>query len=356
MTGESTSRPAVETPSAYTTRRRTRVSLLLAWVPMWMLCAALLAAVHDLSAGTAAVVALRLVLPAALMGFAVQALVARWPWPARLSLPFVARHVASGVAYGLALAVLVLAQESVVRGRVWIEPGWRVVGVVVLGIWLYVMIVSFSYTVEEARRAARAEAAAVRTQLDALRGQLQPHFLFNALHTVVHLIPVDPATAARAAEELADLLRTAMSESRDLIPLREERAFVTRYLALEQLRFEERLQIEWTWSEAADDVLIPSFAVQTLVENAVRHGAAQRLGATQLQISAALTPTGAIVVVSDEGHDVGRRFERRAGTGLDRLEERLQLLYGGGASCTVAQQSDDRVEARLVVPALEDTF
>jgi hypothetical protein len=346
---------SADTPPTRESRRQVRVSLVVAWVPMWILCAGLLAAVHDLSAWTAAIVALRLVLPAAFMGFAVQALAARWPWPVRMTPRFVLRHVAGSTAYGVALAILVLAQEAIMRGRVWLVPGWRVLGVVVLGLWLYVMIASFSYTVEEARRAARAEAAAVRTQLEALRGQLQPHFLFNALHTVVHLIPVDPATAARAAEELAGLLRAAMSESRDLIPLREERAFVTRYLALEQLRFEDRLRIEWQWSDDVDEVLVPSFAVQTLVENAMRHGAAQRVGATHLTLSAVRTPPGVRVVVADAGTGASRPFVRGAGTGLDRLGERLQLLYGGSAACTVGPIAADAVESRLEVPALEDT-
>lgn len=335
-------------------RGNVRVSLILAWVPLWILCAGLLAAVHALSAATAAMVALRIVLPAALLGFAVQAMVVRWPWPARLTAPFVVRHLAGCTAYGAALAGFVIAEESFVRGRVWLEPGWRISGLVALGMWLYVMIASFSYTVEEARRAARAEAEAARRQLDALRGQLQPHFLFNALHTVVHLIPVAPGTAARAAEGLAELLRTAISEHRDRIPLREERAFVSRYLALEQLRFEERLQIDWQWSDHGEEELVPTFAVQTLVENAVRHGAAQRVGATQLQLRVHVTPTEVAVVVTDRGSETDRAFVRGAGSGLARLEERLRLLYGGGASCTVTQVAPDTVEARLVVPALED--
>ncbi|MBL0939405.1 MAG: histidine kinase [Gemmatimonadaceae bacterium] len=331
-----------------------RASLLVAWVPMWILCAGLLAAVHGLPAGIAAVVALRFVVPAALMGLGVQTLVARRPWPPRITWRFVVLHVSGALAYGVALTVLMLAQELLVRGQPMFALSWRMLGVVVLGVWLYVMIASFSYTVEEGRRAARAEAAAARTQLDALRGQLQPHFLFNALHTMVHMIPVDPATAARAAEELAGLLRSAISETRDLISLREERAFVERYLALEQLRFEERLVVESRWSTEADDMLVPSFAVQTLVENAVRHGAAQRMGPTQLLLESVVAGDGIRIVVVDSGHDIGRTFARSDGTGLDRLEERLALLFGPAATFSVEQTGDDRVEARLFVPSLDD--
>lgn len=334
--------------------RSVSVSLLAAWVPMWMLCAGLLAVVHQLSAGVAAVVSLRLVLPAAVMGVLVQWLVARWPWPPRMTPRFVLRHVAASLGYALGLMLVVLVQESLLRGRPWLDVRWQALGVVVLGLWLYVMIASFSYTVDEARRAARAESLAARTQLEALRGQLQPHFLFNALHTVVHLIPVNPASAARAAEQLAALLRAAMSESRDLIPLREERAFVARYLALEQLRFEERLVVTQQWSEEADMLLVPSFAVQTLVENAVRHGAAARVGHTTLHLASTLTADGLRIVVTDTGHDADRHFVRGPGTGLDRLDERLQLLYRGAATCRVSQTTADGVEAVLVLPALDD--
>lgn len=331
-----------------------RVSLLLAWTPMWVLYAGILAAVHNLPLFTAAVVALRFAVPAALMGLGVQALVARWPWPARLSAGFVGRHVSSAALYGGALTLLVLAQESLVRGRLWLDLGWRVLGIAVLGVWLYVMIASFTYTVEEGRRAARAEAVAARTQLAALRGQLQPHFLFNALHSVVHLIPVQPATAARAAEELAGLLRAATTETRDLVPLHEERAFVQRYLALEQLRFEDRLMVDYRWDTDIAHALVPSFSIQTLVENAVRHGAARRVGPTHLRIDTRALPDIITVSVTDSGNEAGRPFVRAGGTGLDRLQERLGLLFGATASCTVQQTVADQVEARLTLPRLDD--
>ena len=112
---------------------------------------------------------------------------------------------------------------------------------------------------------ARAEAVATSTQLAALRAQLHPHFLFNALHTVVQLIPVEPAKAAEAAEMVAGLLRTSIGEERDEVPLDDEWRFVSRYLAIEQIRFGDRLRIR---SEIPPDVLdehVPSFALQTLV-------------------------------------------------------------------------------------------
>src|SRR5262249_15494084 len=142
---------------------------------------------------------------------------------------------------------------------------------------------------------------AARAQLDTLRMQLHPHFLFNALHTVVQLIPVDTRAATMAAEQLAGALRTTIAEQRDLVPLRDEWAFVQRYLAIESLRFGERLILEAAVDERALSALLPSFALQTLVENALRHGAAPRIEATRVSIRAQLAADTLDITVADDG-------------------------------------------------------
>ena len=162
--------------------------------------------------------------------FLVYRFVQRTPWPRPFRLRFVLVHA------GFALAVIV---------------GWRLVSAVIeaiilgghtpdrftseflfLGSVMYVIVAGVSYAVESTARAARAEALAARTQLAALRAQIHPHFLFNALHAVVQLIPVEPARAAEAAELVADLLRTAVEEERDEVTLGDEWRFVSRYLDL----------------------------------------------------------------------------------------------------------------------------
>src|SRR4026208_1160253 len=99
------------------------------------------------------------------------------------------------------------------------------------------MVSGVVYASEATERASKAEAIAARSQLAALRAQLNPHFLFNALHTVVQLMPVDPKGASRAAEQLAGLLRVTLEQDRDLVLLAEEWSFVEKYLELESLRF-----------------------------------------------------------------------------------------------------------------------
>jgi LytS/YehU family sensor histidine kinase len=218
-----------------------------------------------------------------------------------------------------------------------------------IGTYLYIVIAGVSYAVEEKARAARAEAAAARMQLGALRGQLHPHFLFNALHAVVQLIPIDPKRATDAAELVAELLRTTMEEERDLVSLDEEWRFVSRYIDLERIRFGERLRVRSQIEPDLLDVQVPSFALQTLVENAIRHGAAPRIEATDIVVAA--TATSRDVTLSVRNTDDGSiRNGGGSGTGLKRLQERLMALYGTRAQLSYGARADGVYESVLVLP------
>ena len=199
-------------------------------------------------------------------------------------------------------------------------------------------------------RELRAERRIENQTFAALRAQLHPHFLFNALHTVVQLIPIDPARASHAAELLAELLRSALDEQRDQVTLAEEWRFVERYLAIEQVRFGDRLHIATVLPSELMGTMLPSFALQTLVENAVRHGAAPKVGTTHLQIQARIEQKRLCLVVSDDG--VGAEpsaLKQNAGTGLRRLRERLNSLYGSNATLDI-QASSAGVTATLFWP------
>ena len=173
----------------------------------------------------------------------------------------------------------------------------------------------------------------------------------DALHTVVQLIPIDPRGAAHAAEQLAQALRIAVEEHRDLLPLPDEWAFVQRYLAIESIRFGERLQLEVDLPAGAMTWLLPSFALQTLVENAVRHAAAPRIDPTRLRIAAHINGDQLIVSVADNGAGVDPAALANApGTGPKRLSERLPWLYGSGGSLVVNSTPGAGFEARLTLP------
>ena len=331
------------------------VQLVLAWVPIAALLATLVLTSHPKAhVAGAIVVALRMSLSGAVLGLLVYRLVRRFPWPRSFELRFVALHTVAAAVFTLSFFVLNSLIESVARGQFVIVIGVSLGSYLVFGVWLYIMIAGVVYANDATARAAQLEAIAARSQLAVLRAQVNPHFLFNALHSVVHLIPRDPARAARAAEQVASLLRSALEEKRDLVPLDEELGFVRRYLDLERLRFGDRLTVTEHVDDRALDFLVPVFSVQTLVENAVRHGAAPRVGPTTIDLSAQANNGTLAVRVRDDGEGVDREaVDASIGTGLRRLRERLAVLYDRGARLDFDSSPGRGSVASLSRPAVE---
>jgi len=114
--------------------------------------------------------------------------------------------------------------------------------------------------------------AVTEARLQALQARIRPHFLFNSLNAVLSLIRDQPKQAETALEDMADLFRVLMAENRELVPLTQEIALCRQYLALEKLRLDERLNVEWLIDEVPPDILIPPLLLQPLIENAVYHG------------------------------------------------------------------------------------
>ena len=331
------------------------VQLFLAWVPIAGLLATLVLTAHpNAHVAGAVLVALRMSLSGAVLGLLVYRLVRRFPWPRSFDLRFFALHLAAAAVFTIAFFILNSVIESVARGQLVIVIGVGLGAYLVFGVWLYIMIAGVVYANDATARAAQAEAIAARSQLAALRAQVNPHFLFNALHSVVHLIPRDPARAARAAEQVAGLLRATLEEKRDLVPLDEELGFVRRYLELERLRFGDRLTVTEHVDAEALDILVPVFSVQTLIENAVRHGAAPRRGPTTIDLSARAMNGRLAVSVRDDGDGAELdSVDASNGTGLRRLRERLAVLYDRRARLDIDSSSGNGFVASLSLPAVE---
>ena len=288
------------------------------------------------------------------IGYGVHRLARRVSWPSRGSrLRFAFTHMAIAT-----VSVMVWYVVSSVTGHLLygqpMEGGFD--EFMVIGGYLYIVIVGVSYAIQSSERAKQAEAAAAQMQLSALRAQLQPHFLFNALHTVVQLIPSHPARAMEAAELVADLLRTTMEDDRDVISLGDEWAFVSRYLELEGIRFGDRLRVHPAVDPELLDVRVPSFALQTLVENAVRHGAAPRIAPTDIIITATGTEREVTLTVRNTGDTASTNGAGQStGTGLKRLQERLAAMHGKEARLTYGPRDNGDYEAVVVVPRQETT-
>jgi LytS/YehU family sensor histidine kinase len=294
---------------------------------------------------------LSVVTAGAIVAFLIVRFVRRFPWPRPFRLSFLFINFAAAIATTLLWLGLSILIESLFTGSVFYTRSGNLFWSerLVQGLFIYALIAGITYPVEAAARAARAESAAARTQLAALRAHIQPHFLFNALHTVVQLIPLDPGRAVEAAELIADLLRAAIDETRDEVTLDEEWRFVSRYLELERIRFGDRLVIRSDFDEALLEDSIPAFALQTLVENAVRHGAARRVAATEIVITATASASELTLSVRNTGDDVPA-VATAPGTGLSRLRERLGVLYGDAARLVGSPAAGGGYEAVLVVP------
>lgn len=197
---------------------------------------------------------------------------------------------------------------------------------------------------------ARYESALKEAQLRALRGQLNPHFLFNALNVLRRLAATDPSRTRQAITQLAGLLRDSLNGSEQpAIKLAAELRQVDSYLQLEKLRFEERLEIVMA---VGGDVLarpIPPFAVLTLVENAVKHGVSTRIAGGRIHVDARAEPDATIVRVTNSGN---LPPDPRSGrVGMHNLRERLRLLYGDQAQLRLLEERPGEVVAELRVPA-----
>ncbi|MDF1501578.1 histidine kinase [Roseisolibacter sp. H3M3-2] len=281
--------------------------------------------------------------------------VRRFPWPRPFGTRFVVMHVVGALGAAAVWLTASGTAQALLGGRPFLAH-LRQNGemVLVMGSVFYAILAGVTHAVDASARAARAEALAARTQLAALRAQLHPHFLFNALHAVVQLIPVEPARAAEAAELVADLLRTTLEEQRDEVTLADEWRFVSRYLAVERMRFGDRLAVHADLAPALLDARVPAFALQTLVENAVLHGAAPRVAATEIVVTATGDASELRLAVRNSGDGAADApatpARSGAGTGLARLRERLSVLYGSAARLASGPLEDGGFESVLVVP------
>lgn len=224
-----------------------------------------------------------------------------------------------------------------------------------LGIIVYSAILGLGLAVrtwqalrERELEASRLEAQAARARLEALAARLQPHFLFNTLHAIGVLIEEDPARARTMIALLGDLLRDLIGgSSAGEVPLRVELELLRRYLAIEQVRFCDRLRVEIAASPATLERMVPRLLLQPLAENALRHGLSPRAAAGRLAIESRLEEGVLVLEVTNDGLPLPLTL--REGVGLATTRERLLTRVPAGALALRQKGSD--VEARITLPA-----
>jgi two-component system LytT family sensor kinase len=199
-------------------------------------------------------------------------------------------------------------------------------------------IYAVSYYREARERQAREAILAAQVseaRLSALRMQLNPHFLFNSLNAITVLVrDQKSADASRVLELLGRVLRQVLqSEKRQEVTLQDEMQFIKEYLAIEQVRFSDRLEVIWRIDPAVRQALVPTFILQPLVENAVRHGISQRDDEGLIEITAALLDLDVVLTVKDNGPGYTPGVEE--GVGLANTQARLETLFGDRAQLDV---------------------
>jgi two-component system, LytTR family, sensor histidine kinase AlgZ len=198
----------------------------------------------------------------------------------------------------------------------------------------------------------RANKLLVEARLSSLESRIHPHFLFNTLNSIASLIPSDPQRAEDTVGKLASLLRFSISANQSsLVPLAQELKIVRDYLEIESTRFGQRLRYEIFVPDALGDLKVPPLALQTLVENSVKHVAAQRTQPALIQIAAALHSGHWELAVTDDGLGFSLA-DVSPDHGLGNLIGRLELLFGESAQLNV-RRVDDKTVVSISIPAGE---
>jgi two-component system, LytTR family, sensor kinase len=268
-----------------------------------------------------------------------------------ISLVFCAAWAGSGTL--LKVALLGVPREG------WLLPfiSWTFI-TLPFGVSVYLAVVGIEHAIRyfvEARdreiQMARLSEQLSSARFAALQAQLNPHFLFNTLNTIAVLVrDGDRAGASRMVEQLSDVLRRTLSRGRaNEVSLGEELELVRQYLAIEQTRFPDRLQAAIDVDPALSAAAVPSFAVQHLVENAIRHGIAASARGGSVRVSARRDGDTLVVTVADNGpgFDVA---SAPVGHGLANTRDRLQALYGPAGTLALERAASGGIVATLRVP------
>jgi hypothetical protein len=292
----------------------------------------------------------------------------RWP----IARPHIASRFVLHAAISLLFCVAWASTGSLLRVALmgiptdgWVRPfvSWIFV-TFPFGVSVYLAMVAIEHAIRyfsEARdreiQMARMSEQLASARFAALQAQLNPHFLFNTLNTIAVLVKDgDRSGASTIVEQLSEVLRRTLGRQSSETSLGEEIELIRQYLAIEQARFPDRLRVEIDIAPQLGSAAVPSFSVQHLVENAVRHGIARSTTAGLVRVAARRDRDILVVTVVDDGPGFDVAAAAPDGHGLSNTRERLQALYGASASLTLDRAANGGVIATLRVPYHETAF
>jgi two-component system, LytTR family, sensor kinase len=195
----------------------------------------------------------------------------------------------------------------------------------------------------------RLESLVKELELQTIKAHINPHFIFNSLNSIRALVDENPQRARKAVTELSNILRSSMQvEKIETVPLEKELNIVKDYLALENMRFEDRLKVEYDIDEDTLGNPVPPMMLQTLVENAIKHGISKQINGGVVKVISDFKGNFHELIVQNTGQLNGKISNE--GFGLSSTNNRLSLLYGDKATFQIKQVNGSMVEAKVLIP------
>lgn len=188
-------------------------------------------------------------------------------------------------------------------------------------------------------------------ELKTIKSHINPHFIFNSLNSIRALVDENPERARRAITELSNILRSSMqAEKSETVTLEKELDIVKDYLALEHMRFEERLKVKFEIDEDTLQHPVPPMMLQTLVENAIKHGISKRVDGGEVKVVARFNGDNLELLVQNSGQ-LSTEINGD-GFGIKSTQDRLNLMYQGKAQFEIRNAGPDTVESKVIVPVI----
>ncbi len=203
---------------------------------------------------------------------------------------------------------------------------------------------------ERYNKSLKLEATVKEIELNNLKAQLNPHFIFNAMNSIRALVDENPGKSKQAITQLSNILRNSLAaDKKGLTKFEDELKIVKDYLSLESIRFEERLKIEYEIASGSNDFWVPPFMIQTLVENGIKHGISHLTKGGVIRVRTKLIDDELKIQIINSGHYINGRSN---GLGLTNTMQRLKLLYGDAAYLRISNENNNLVLTEVKIPHL----
>lgn len=217
--------------------------------------------------------------------------------------------------------------------------------------FIWTMIYFMYHYVESYNRSLKYEAAMHEMELNYLKSQLNPHFIFNALNSVRALIDDEPQKAKTAITQLSNILRNSLiTDKKRLISFKEELKTVIDFLELEKIRYEERLEVSYDIHPDSNKFQIPPLMLQTIVENGIKHGIARLTQGGSISLKTHIDGAYLHILINNSGQYHINSRKKRKGFGIDNTKQRLKIIFGNEASFDINNINGNTVQTRIIIP------